>query len=400
MKRTRRQLDRAENTYRFDRLRDGLQGMLVAGFHSFALSVAIRVFHSNPWIKASIAAAEHVGYFFNATTLYLASKWQLRTTRALTWCFGFSAACLIGASWATTATFFALSIVLAKIAYRQYPTLMSEVYTQNYAPGERGQRLVVGLALSALSGMIFSYAGGRFLDVCLAHYRWIFGWMALVACACAYLFIKIPSRRTQAGDVEKCAVAYWPLLWRNSLFGVLKLGWIFLALGNAMTLPIRVEYLANPKYGINASNATLSVIIFIIPALAQMLTLRLCGRAFDTMPFTTFRVRLNWLWVLGLILYFCCHNLWLIGLGSAMVGVAMGGGMLAWSLWVTKIAEPEKVGAYMSVHTSISGLQGLLSPFVGYAIVQHHSPIVVAACGIVCTLLSSLTFTLAKARRT
>jgi hypothetical protein len=37
---------------------------------------------------------------------------------------------------------------------------------------------------------------------------------------------------------------------------------------------------------------------------------------------------------------------------------------VAWSLWVTKIAPPGQVADYMSVHTFMTGVRGLLAPML------------------------------------
>ncbi|MEZ5302399.1 MAG: hypothetical protein R3F11_17460 [Verrucomicrobiales bacterium] len=44
----------------------------------------------------------------------------------------------------------------------------------------------------------------------------------------------------------------------------------------------------------------------------------------------------------------------------------MGGGNIAWSLWVTKLAPADRVAEYMSVHTFTTGLRGMAAPFLGF----------------------------------
>jgi hypothetical protein len=49
--------------------------------------------------------------------------------------------------------------------------------------------------------------------------------------------------------------------------------------------------------------------------------------------------------------------------------VAVSGGDLAWSLWVTKFAPPHRVADYMSVHTFFTGVRGVLAPMLAFQLV-------------------------------
>ena len=42
--------------------------------------------------------------------------------------------------------------------------------------------------------------------------------------------------------------------------------------------------------------------------------------------------------------------------------ISGAGADVAWSLWVTKFAPPERVADYMSVHTFFTGVRGFLAP--------------------------------------
>ncbi|NDF01570.1 MAG: hypothetical protein EB034_25395, partial [Verrucomicrobia bacterium] len=48
-----------------------------------------------------------------------------------------------------------------------------------------------------------------------------------------------------------------------------------------------------------------------------------------------------------------------MALGAVIFGVSNAGGDVAWSLWVTKFAPPERVADYMSVHTFFTGVRGV-----------------------------------------
>ena len=87
------------------------------------------------------------------------------------------------------------------------------------------------------------------------------------------------------------------------------------------------------------------------------------------MNFVILRMILNLAFGAGVLLFFITSNTWVIGAGSALIGIAFAGGSIAWNLWVTKYAPPGKTGAYMSVHVSLTGIRGTLGPIIGYWVV-------------------------------
>ena len=44
---------------------------------------------------------------------------------------------------------------------------------------------------------------------------------------------------------------------------------------------------------------------------------------------------------------------------------------MAWSLWVTKFAPPGRVADYMSVHTFLTGVRGVMAPLFAFFAVNH-----------------------------
>ena len=46
---------------------------------------------------------------------------------------------------------------------------------------------------------------------------------------------------------------------------------------------------------------------------------------------------------------------------AIIFGISNAGGDVAWSLWVTKFAPPNRVADYMSVHTFFTGVRGVMA---------------------------------------
>ena len=135
---------------------------------------------------------------------------------------------------------------------------------------------------------------------------------------------------------------------------------------NLWTLPLRVDYVTAPEWGIEGSAIYVAMIITIIPETIRMILIPFWASLFDKMNFVVLRMILNLFFGFGVLLFFVTSNPWVIGMGSALIGAAFAGGSIAWNLWVTKYAPPGKAGAYMSVHVSLTGIRGTIGPILGY----------------------------------
>jgi hypothetical protein len=140
-----------------------------------------------------------------------------------------------------------------------------------------------------------------------------------------------------------------------------------------MMLPLRVEYLAHPRYGLEMSPEMIALLTGVIPSQAHLVMSPAWGRLFDRMNFFALRVVLNMGFALGILAFFTSDTIPGLMLGSVLFGMSQAGGAVAWSLWVTKFAPPHRVADYMSVHTFFTGLRGLVAPFAAFYLAQSST---------------------------
>jgi predicted MFS family arabinose efflux permease len=159
-----------------------------------------------------------------------------------------------------------------------------------------------------------------------------------------------------------------------------------------MMIPIRVEYLANPIYGINASNAQISMLLISVVLLFRVISTKFWGLLFDSVNVVNLRIILNTVFAASICSFFFTTNIWLIGFGCALLGTGFGGGGILWTLYVTKIAPPDKVASYMSVHGFLTGVRMAAAPFIGYTIVQYTHPAFAAWVALVLIGISIILF--------
>jgi MFS family permease len=62
--------------------------------------------------------------------------------------------------------------------------------------------------------------------------------------------------------------------------------------------------------------------------------------------------------------------LWLMFVAAVITGVAYAGGVLAWNLGHQDFAPPGRDSQYMGVHVTLTGIRGLMAPFLAVGIYQ------------------------------
>lgn len=363
---------RAALTFRYDRIRGACSGILDTGWQTFALLVAVRVFDASPNMKALLVSAGSIGLVLTPIVLFAVSRTNMRTGLVAGRLLFVAAAATVAGVVVKNDWLFILSMIVALIAAAQQAPLVVSIYTENYPPNRRGRLLSQSIVLSVLFAALFAFGGGFLLDWKLDLFPWIFATMAVASIIAGWAMTRMPSNpvETQQGRNPLQSLSW---AWKDKIFGTMLWVWMLMGLGNLLIIPLRVEYMANDAFGINASNADIALAVAIIPAVVRMLTTHAWGWLFDNYNFFVIRTVLNGIFLCAIMLFFNSSRMWVLMVGGGVFGIAMAGGNIAWNLWVTKFAPPERVSAYMSVHTFMTGFRGVVAPFLGFHIITHSS---------------------------
>ena len=145
--------------------------------------------------------------------------------------------------------------------------------------------------------------------------------------------------------------------------------WQFgLGVSNMMTVPTSIYVVSRE---LETGYFTSLTLIMAIPAALGALTLPLWARYLDRVHIVRFRSRFSWLFCLSQALTFLgalLGSIGLIAVARIALGAAHGGGSLAWQLGHNDFATRDRVGLYMGLHVSLTGLRGCIAPFVGMAL--------------------------------
>jgi hypothetical protein len=384
----------AERTYFWERVRSVFTGVIEVVWQpgaAVALLVAIRYYDGDVIHKGVISGAKAMGFLFAPLTLSLFAHSRQPITRVMAGILGLTGLILLAVPWSPGLMSYMILVSLGSMVMAQYLPMNTEMYGTHFTTGQRGHRIgtvfIIGCAVSAAT----QYLTGAMLDARLDLFR---GFMVVAALCCfasAFCLLKIPSRPLNPEHVGHP----WKnigLVWKDRLFGWLLSSWMLLGIGNLMTLPLRVEYMADPRFGIDASNRAILLVTGAVPLISRLFTTRWLGILFDRWNLVTLRMFLNSLFALSMLFFFNTKNIWVMGASMAVLGAAMAGGRISWTLWVTKLTPPDKTSAYMSVHMFSTGIRGSFAPFLGFALIERFTIFQVSLAGIALTLLSTLMF--------
>ena len=384
----------ADQTYFWERIRSIFTGVIEIIWQpgaAVALLVAIRYFDLGTVPKSIISASGPIGFLLTPLTLSLFAHSRRPIHQAMAMLFILTGALLFLIPWIPGAISFGVLISLAQIVMVQYVPMYTEMYSTHFTITQRGHRISTVFIIAGAVSVVANLIIGKLLDFRLEMYKPLMGVTALCCGISAWCLLQIPTEALQPEQVGR-PLRNLSLAWRDKLFGWLLSSWMLLGFGNLMTLPLRTEYMANPRFGIDASNQMILLITGAVPLLCRLLASRMLGKMFDRWNLVKLRMMLNVFFLLSVLFFFSTKNLWVMGMSMAMLGIAMAGGRIAWSLWVTKLAGPGQTSAYMSVHMFTTGLRGTIAPFLGFALIENFSPKEVSWMGVSLIVLSTLMF--------
>ena len=364
-------------TYRYERWRALSAGILETAGTTFLLLIAVRYYEAGSSAKALVAAGGSLGLMLAPwfVSRVAASGWPV--ARAASRLAALGALSFLAMALVPVLPLFVAGSVLAMTTSSIAIPLLTQIYQENYPERQRGKLFSRAFMIRIATAAAFSEIAGRALSGHINYFPWLLVVFAGAFAFAAYCLARIPSRplAALAGTHPFRALRYAR---SDRVFRQTLISWMFLGFATLMVGPLRVEYLANPKHGVTLHGAPLTaasiaVLTGVIPNIARLLLNPLWGCLFDRMNFFVLRITLNLGFALGAISFFVGGTMpWLV-VGAIFFGVSNSGADVAWSLWVTKFAPPERVADYMSVHTFFTGVRGVVAPFVAFHLVSGLS---------------------------
>jgi MFS family permease len=352
-------------TFELERRRAVCAGVIETGAHTFLLLIAVQYFQAGANAKALVASAGSFGLLIAPLVVTLVEKLGLTTAKAAASLAAFSSFSFLLMSVIPTLPVFVLGSVFAIAAGSASVPLVTQIYQENYPQGERGKIFSRTMMIRIGSAVIFADLAGRALSGRIQYFQILILFFACAAAVSTVCFMRCPSKPLLHHDkidiFRGMRFAKTDRLFRQTL-----ICWMLMGFANLMMMPMRVEYLANPKYGLGMEPAEVAMLVSVIPNLARLVLSPVWGHLFDKVNFFILRVAVNLGFATGILTFFFADDFYGLLLGALAFGIANAGGDIAWSLWVTKFAPPAHVADYMSVHTFFTGLRGIVAPFAAF----------------------------------
>lgn len=335
-------------------------------YGTFLLIILVRHFHGTSLDKSIVASAGTSGLLLSPLLLFLSRNLGFSAPKTLSRLLAISSCAFLVAATMSEPTLFVALVTIGILLPSTASPLLTSIFNNNYPPHKRGRLYAQNQAIRILTSIIFGGIAGWFITGAVElYYVLILIFAAALACS-SYLVSQIPgdNQSTPPSPLLSC----FTYLASDSLLRNTTISWMLLGFGNLMMLPLRVEYLANPTYGLNLSELEIAAFVSVLPNIARLGGTYVWGRLFDSMNFFTLRMVLNLSFLTGIVSFFMSSSPWGLALSAVIFGFSTSGGDVAWTLWVTKFAPADRVPDYMAVHTFFTGIRGLLAPITAFTL--------------------------------
>lgn len=365
-------------------------GVLLPLETSLLITIALRHFEAPGLVKGVIAAANGFGLLATPLITSMARRWGRPVMVPVAVLSAIGALGFLAAASGSLPLYAVGSIVGIAMVNGMYP-LVTVCYERNFPARELGRRVGWGLSLKVLVSAGVGLGMGAYLNDHPSHWWVVIALGAVASAALVFLNLQVPSEPLPpVAGTRREWLPHLELLGQDRRLRLTLMAWMLMGFGNLMLLPLRVEYLANPRYGIVASTTKIAVLTVMVPSVVRLSCMPFFGWVFDRLSFFAARIMVNIFFAAYVAAFFTGTSTTGLVTGAVVLGVGSAGGDLMWSLWVTKFAPPGRTADYMGLHTFFTGIRAVSAPVVGFAVLGHVSLSTVALIAAVLMVMSAL----------
>jgi MFS family permease len=339
--------------------------------------IAAKIYQVSPAVLAVITAAPMFG---NLSSFFWSRLANAKTkVRFATVVQALTMLCVLAIALAPVnalgAWLLVLGMVLSRLLIAGIITVRSVVWSLNYTRAVRARTTGRLQIITSLVTVVVSSAIGPLLDANPESFRYVYLAGAVFGLVGIYFFSRVNvigesrqrvlERRASRSVVPAEQQGFFEILRRDRNYANYQL-YQFTAGAANMIIEAPLVYLVTRE--LNASYTVSIALMMVIPFAVSMVTLPAWGNYLDRVHVAEFRARQSVLWIVSQAL------LWLgalygslvwIGISRLVLGIARGGGALAWQLGHNDFSDQQSLGAYMGVHVTLTGIRGATMPFLG-----------------------------------
>jgi len=353
-------------TGRWERWRARGTGPAAAAVSGLMLVVAVQHFAASDAAKAVLASAVSCGFLASPLAVQVAARRGWAVAPVIGALLMLSGVGYAVAAAAPGIAIYCVGFLLALIAGGMLVPFTIALWRQNADDAVRGRHFSAVVQNEVIAGLVATLLIAWWIGDDAGRFRPVLAIAAVVSVAAGLCVRRAPSRALAPVGRNPFAPLAW--LWRDRGFGWVNCSYTVMGFANFMVLPLRIDWLASTEHGLGYRADLIQLVVVAVPTLMRLCFGRVWGAAFDRVNFIALRMAINACFVVAMALFFTA-SLPLQIVASAFLGLGFAGGDIAWNLWVTKYAPPERTADYMAVHVFLTGLRGLVAPSVGFALI-------------------------------
>jgi hypothetical protein len=381
----------------------GLFANLIDG--TFSSIVVAKTFHS-PWLIPVVWATPMLAHLLTFVWgIVIRGRPRVRTFVVL-------AVCAVAAAGSIALTpsdrpwagwLFAGQVALARIFLSGLVSVRTSMWKANYPRSHRARIAGRIQALSALLTIVIGATVSILFDQHAEYYRFVYPAIAVfgVLSLLPLRAMRIRGERRELAQFHArsgaaaadAGVWTWfrqqvneatAILRRDRPFARYCTAQYLLGSSNFMTDPVLTDFLTQ---GLGLGYFASYLLMEQLPTVVSLVTIRPWAHLFDRVGVLRFRVINTAIWLLSvalacaaLLLYrpaftgFATLAIAVLVLGRLANGGARGGGSIAWNLGHLHFAGEHDADLYMGIHVALTGVRGLIMPFVGIALYRLVGP--------------------------
>ena len=268
------------------------------------------------------------------------------------------------------------SMIVSRVLVSGLITVRSVIWSLNYDRNNRAKATGRLQMIASLITVLVSSMIGPFLDANPEQFVWVYLLGSLVGLAGTLFFSRVQvlgeasqlENEIKAKTDKNLATGFMEIIKQDRYFRRYQYSMFTAGFGN-MLIEAPLVFLVTRQ--LEASYTTSIMITMVIPFAVSLVALPIWALYLDRVHVAQFRARQSILWVVAQLLtlvgaYFGSIA-WLI-VGRFIMGIARGGGSLAWQLGHNDFAKPDQLSAYMGIHVTLTGVRGAIAPFLGMSL--------------------------------
>lgn len=337
-------------------------------------------------LNFAVAAVTAAPSLANITSFMWASATHGRSKiKFITWLQITTAVCVAAVALAPRNLFglvlLTAAVYAARICWTGVILIRTAVWRNNYPRADRTRIAGKLASVQAVVLCIVAFLLGLAMDWDDESFHWLFPLAALGGLVGTTIYSKVRlrgqkrlARAERAGaQIEQPSMnplSVWRVLAGDPLYRRFMITMFVFGLGNIMLIaPLAIILQEVFQLGYWPSILITSA----IPDITMPLAIPIWARLLNRCHVVQFRSMHAWAYVsasLGMLVAVTTGHAWVLFFTAVLVGIADGGGVLAWNLGHNDFAKDHNASQYMGVHVTLTGIRGLIAPFLGVGIYQ------------------------------